>query len=122
MIKRILLGLALVAFAAATFAAEKTSVSGVLMDKMCSGENKTEEKALKHGKDCAEMDHCAKSGYGLLTKEGKFLTFDAAGNKKAEAFLKSFKGDDSIRVKVEGELDGSSIKVASISEAAKNTK
>ncbi|MGH8246946.1 MAG: hypothetical protein ACREUU_11005 [Gammaproteobacteria bacterium] len=122
MTKRILLTLALVAFAAAAFAAEKTAVSGVLIDKMCSAENKTEEKALKHGKDCAEMEHCAKSGFGVLTKEGKFLTFDAAGNKKAEAFLKSFKGDDAIRVKVDGEVEGSSIKVASISGAAKDSK
>jgi len=95
-------------------AAEKTAVSGVLMDKACSAENKTIEKALKHGKDCALMADCVKSGYGVLTAEGKFLAFDAAGNKKASAFLKKFKGDDSIKIKVDGTLENSTLKVSTI--------
>lgn len=95
-------------------AAEKTTFSGVLMDKACSAENKITEKALKHGKDCALMADCVKSGYGVLTAEGKFIAFDAAGNKKVAAFLKSFKRDDSIKIKVEGTLENSTLKVNTI--------
>ncbi len=115
MIERIALaGAVLLAAAALAVAGGKTTVSGVLMDKMCSSENNTTEKALKHGKDCATMEDCAKSGYGVLTAEGKFLTFDATGNKTAAAFLKQFKGDDTIKVRVEGTLEDSTLRVTSI--------
>lgn len=95
-------------------AGEKTTVSGVLMDKACSAENKTTEKALKHSKDCALMEGCVKSGYGVLTADGKYIAFDAAGNKKAAAFVTKFKGDDSIKIQVDGTLEGSTLKVATI--------
>ena len=90
------------------------TVAGVLMDKACSAENNTTAKALKHGKDCAQMEDCAKSGYGVVTADGKFLAFDAAGNEQAAAFLKQYKGSSAIKVKVEGTVEGSTLKVTSI--------
>lgn len=102
------------ALAMAAMAQTKGPVSGVLMDKACSADNNTTAKALKHGKDCAEMEDCVKSGYGVITSEGKFLEFDAAGNKQAVAFLKQFKGNTNIRVRVEGDVEGSTVRVKSI--------
>lgn len=115
LMKRMLASAVLLTLAVAFAAAgEKTTVSGVLMDKACSAENKTTEKALKHSKDCALMEDCVKSGYGVLTADGKYIAFDAAGNKKAAAFVKKFKGDDSIKIQVDGTLEGSTLKVATI--------
>jgi len=106
----------LLALPLAAFAGENVTVSGVLVDKMCSGETKTTEKALEHSKDCALMDQCAASGFGVVTAEGAFLTFDAAGNKKAVEFLKSFKGDQNIKITVQGTKEGSALKVTSIKQ------
>ena len=61
-------------------------------------------------KNAALMD-----GYGILTSDGSFLKFDAAGNKQVEAALKATKKTDHLRVDVQGELKGSEIAVKSVS-------
>jgi len=55
-----------------------------------------------------------KSGYGVFTADNKYLVFDAAGNEQAAAALKSSKKKDNLKVKVSGEVDGETIKVASL--------
>lgn len=82
-----------------------------VIDTMCISKVKAEPD--KHTKQCALQ--CAKGGYGLLTPDGTYLTFDAAGNDKAVAALKATKKADHLRATVTGERDGVSIKVASIS-------
>ena len=103
-----------VCLAGAVSAAE---VQGVLMDKMCSAAAEKEGQAFaaKHDTKCALEASCAKSGYGVFTTDGKFLSFDAAGNAKAAAALKSTKKVDNLKVSVMGDVTGSSIKVASLS-------
>jgi hypothetical protein len=66
----------------------------------------------KHPRSCALQ--CAKGGYGVLTSDGKYLKFDAAGNEKALAALKESKKDNSLRANVTGERDGDTIKVSAI--------
>jgi hypothetical protein len=60
------------------------------------------------------MPDCVKSGYGVYTAEGKYITFDADGNKKAEEALRASKKRDNLRVRVTGELSGETITVASL--------
>ena len=64
---------ALVAFSLTALAA---SFNGTLIDVMCK-----DQDPVKHTRKCAIG--CAKSGYGLLTADGKFLKFDAAGNVRS---------------------------------------
>ena len=78
-----------------------------VIDTMCVTKLKAEPD--KHTKQCA------KGGYGLLTPEGAYLTFDPAGNEKTLAALKATKKADHLRATVTGERDGETIKVASIS-------
>jgi hypothetical protein len=66
----------------------------------------------KHSRACALK--CEKGGYGLLTSDGKYLKFDAAGNEKALAALKESKKENHLRANVTGERDGDTIKVSSI--------
>jgi hypothetical protein len=66
----------------------------------------------KHSRACALK--CEKGGYGLLTSDGKYLKFDAAGNEKALAALKESKKENHLRANVTGERDGETIKVSSI--------
>ena len=57
---------------------------------------------------------CEDGGYGILTPDGKFLKFDAAGNTKALAALNATKKTDHLRATVEGTLAGDEIKVSSV--------
>ena len=104
------------AFMAGLCAAEQKTVSGYLIDKACSADaiKKGEKVAKEHGVDCALMDDCAKSGFGVFTSEGKFLAFDAAGNKKAMAALQASKKKTDLQVTVTGDVSGDSIKVATL--------
>jgi hypothetical protein len=60
------------------------------------------------------MPPCVGSGYGVLTADGKFITLDDAGNKKAEAALKASKKTDNLKVQVTGDQSGETIKVTNL--------
>ena len=97
-------------------AAEQKTLSGYLMDKACSADalKKGEKAAKEHGRDCALMEDCVKSGYGVFTADGQYVTFDPAGNKRAMAALKTSKKETDLRVTVTGDVTGDSMKVTSL--------
>jgi hypothetical protein len=57
---------------------------------------------------------CSRSGYGLVTADGKFLKFDEAGNAQALAALKKSAKEKELKAKVTGMLDGELLKVEAI--------
>lgn len=65
-----------------------------------------------HTRDCALK--CAGSGFGIVTKDEKFLKFDAAGNAKIVEELKASGKADHLRVNVTGSVQGDTLKVASV--------
>ncbi len=81
--------------------------SGTVVDVMCRGKD-----LAGHTRECALA--CAKSGYGLVTPDGKFLKFDEAGNARALASLKKLTKDKDLKAKVTGTLDGEVLKVQAI--------
>jgi hypothetical protein len=102
------LAAALGAFAAALSAETWTNVS--MIDGMCV--DKVKANPDKHTVKCALA--CADDGYGILTADGKYLKFDAAGNAKALAALQATKKTDGLRATVEGTLSGDEIQVSSL--------
>ena len=104
----------------ATFAlclhAENKTVKGYLVDKACSRElaEKGPKAIADHDRDCALMDSCLESGFGVMTADGKFIAFDAAGSKKAAAEIKASKKDKNYQVTVTGDQQGDTIRVASL--------
>jgi hypothetical protein len=92
-------------FSAAAFA---ESYSGTLVDTMCKGKD-----LATHTTKCAIG--CAKSGYGLMTADGKFLKFDEDGNAKALAALKATSKEKELKATVVGTADGDTLKVESVS-------
>ena len=82
--------------------------NGTLVDVMCK-----DKDIAGHTKKCAVG--CAKSGFGLVTSDGKFVKFDEAGNAKALAALKATDKEKDLKAKVEGSLDGDIVQVSSIS-------
>lgn len=81
-----------------------------VVDTLCLKDVKSNPD--KHTKQCALQ--CAKGGYGLLTADGEYLTFDDAGNEKTVAALKAATKSDHLRATVEGKRKGQVIEIASI--------
>jgi hypothetical protein len=106
----LVLVLAVAALAAAA------DIEGILVDRMCSTKiiKEGQKAAQAHTRECALMPHCLASGYGVYTAEGKFLTFDAAGNKQAEQALRASKKRNHLRVVVSGQQSGDTIQVTSL--------
>ena len=121
MARRILgLGVVLVLAGVALAAKDAKSVklTGYLIDNACSARANTEggaEKVKNHTVKCAMMPNCEKSGYALFA-DGKLYKLDEAGNKKASEIYKNTKVERGLQVVIEGEADGDSIKVKSMSE------
>jgi Mn-dependent DtxR family transcriptional regulator len=110
--------LAGVAFAANTTRGVK--LTGYLIDNACSARANTEggaEKVKNHTVKCAMMPNCEKSGYALYA-DGKLYKLDEAGNKKAIEIYKSTKLERGLQVSVEGDVEGETLKVKSMSEVA----
>ena len=98
--------------------AKSVKLTGYLIDNACSARANTEggaEKVKNHTVKCAMMPNCEKSGYALYA-DGKLYKLDEAGNKKATEIYKNTKVERGLQVSVEGEVDGDSLKVKSMSE------
>jgi len=94
---------------------KKATLTGHLVDQMCGGELKDAAKAADHSKECALMDHCASSGFGIFA-DGKYVKFDSEGSKKAKELVEKTKKDKNITIVAEGTLDGDTLTVASLKE------
>lgn len=98
------------------------TITGILQDKACSGKSLKDSDpyaaASKHTKTCALMGPCAGSGFGVITKEGKFLKFDAKGDEQAKALLEKTTKKDNLVVAVEGQMKGDLLEVKSLKEAS----
>jgi hypothetical protein len=81
--------------------------NGTLVDAMCK-----KQDLASHATKCAIS--CAKSGYGLVLADGKFVKFDEAGNAKALAALKATNKEKELKAKVTGTLDGDTVQVESV--------
>ena len=101
------LALSLVLFSVGAIGAAAETVSGTVVDVMCRGKD-----LAGHTRQCAVT--CAKSGFGVVTADGKFLKFDETGNAKALAGLKSLSKDKDLKAKVTGTVDGDLIRVDAI--------
>jgi len=100
--KRLVLALVMLAPLAAA-----ESFSGTVVDVMCRGKD-----LAGHTRECALA--CSKSGYALVTADGKFLKFDEAGNARAFSQLKTLAKEKDLKAKVSGTLSGDILKVESI--------
>lgn len=83
------------------------SFSGTVVDVMCRGKD-----LAGHTRECAVT--CSKSGYGLVTADGKFLKFDESGNARALSSLKKLAKEKDLKARVSGTVSGDVLKVESI--------
>lgn len=122
------LAIVLMAFAAfvvatsSVLAHEKVKLTGYVVDVMCFAEHVKEapeaatKAAADHTKECALMEDCVKSGYGIYA-DGKWYPFDAKGNALAKATFEKTARKDHIKMVVEGMKHDGKILVEKITEA-----
>ena len=81
---------------------------GWLSDVACKSQD-----VSAHPVSC--MLGCAKTGFGVVQRNGRFLKFDKPGSKKALELLKAARKDEKeIGIKVTGTPKGQTIEVESI--------
>jgi hypothetical protein len=88
-------------------AASAETWTGTLVDVMCKAKD-----LAGHTRECALT--CAKSGFGVVLPDGKFLKFDEAGNAKALAALKASTKTKDLKAKVTGSKDGETVEVETL--------
>lgn len=71
---------------------------------------KVKDQPDGHTKACALQ--CAKGGFGVVVEDGTILKLDEEGNSKAITALKASNKADHLRVTVEGQRHGDTIKVS----------
>jgi opacity protein-like surface antigen len=96
--------------AAPALAAAESFQNVPVVDVNCSKKAAADPDA--HTRDCALK--CAGSGFGIVTQDQKFLKFDAAGNAKITEALKASSQKDHLRVNVDGDVKGDTLKVKSV--------
>jgi len=92
------------------FAAAESWNNVSIVDTQCSAKVKANPDA--HARSCALA--CAKSGFGILAKNGQYLKFDSKGNEEATKLLQSSSEKDHLRVNVTGKKQGDIIQVQSL--------
>jgi hypothetical protein len=95
------------AFALSSTLALAETWTGTVVDVMCKNND-----LASHTRECAVS--CAKSGYGIVLADGRFIKFDERGNVKALAALKATSKDKELKAKVTGALKDEVIQVESI--------
>jgi hypothetical protein len=83
------------------------SFSGTVVDVMCRAKD-----LASHTRECSLA--CSKSGFGMVTAEGKFLKFDEAGNARTFSVLKKATKEKDLKAKVTGTVAGDLLKVETI--------
>jgi len=109
MMKRIF-AVMMLAVALPAFAAAEAWNNVAIVDTQCAAKVKADPDS--HTRDCAMA--CAKSGFGIVDKDGNYLKFDANGNAEAVKQLQSTTKKDHLRVSVTGEKQGDTIHVQSL--------
>src|SRR5215813_4739689 len=117
------LGVALLVTAATVvWAHEKVKLTGYIVDVVCFADHAKDSPeaatkvAAEHTKECALMEECVKSGYGIYD-DGKWYPFDAKGNELAKAAFEKTGKKDHVKMTVEGMKHDGKILVEKITGA-----
>jgi len=97
--------------------AEKMTLKGYIVDKMCAEGHSDELSTMApgHTKQCALSESCLKTGLGIVS-DGKWYSFDAKGSSKAAELVKNSKSEKGAMYEVVGEVKGDMLVVSSIKE------
>ena len=96
--------------------AQMQTIRGHLVDVACATEHAKEGAAFgaKHDKMCLLMDACMKSGYSVVTADGRMIKLDARGSATALELIKKTNREADWRVTVAGNVSGDTITVSTL--------
>lgn len=96
--------------------AQNQTVRGHLLDVMCATKHAHEAAAYAptHDKTCLLMDGCVKSGYSVLTADGKVLKMDQKGTAMALDLIKKTDREKDWKVTVTGAVSNDTITVTKL--------
>ena len=112
----------LIAAASVAWAHEKVKLTGYVVDVVCFADHAKDSPeaatkvAAEHTKECALMEDCVKSGYGIYA-DGKWYPFDAKGNELAKTLFGKTAKKDHLKMTVEGMKHDGKILVEKLAEA-----
>ncbi len=118
--KKLLAITLIAAFAAMLYAqgSKSIKVTGYLIDNACAdGAKELGARAKTHSRSCALMESCETSGYSIVTEDNTRYKLTETSNDKAAELLKNSKTAKGVKVTAEGEYNGSTLDVKTISEA-----
>src|SRR3982750_3742308 len=109
--------LLLALFAGTTFIAAAAEIQGVLTDWNCTERMVRDgrENVLQQDRSCSLAKDSNRSAYGLITDKKKFYKLDEEGNRQARELLNNSHDKNNLKVIARGELEGNTIKVATMS-------
>ena len=98
--------------------AQADQLQGVVVDWNCVKPMVKDgrETTLKNNHNCSLMKKYGRSAYGLITSDKKFYRLDDPGNVKVKQLLKDTPDKDDLKVVVNGDIQGDTLKVMTISE------
>lgn len=104
-------------FAGTILAADAAEIQGVLADWNCTEKmvRNGREKTLRQDRSCSLAQNSNRGAYGLITDDKKFYKLDDAGNNQARELLNNSHDKNNLKVIARGELQGNTIKVATMS-------
>ena len=98
---------------------KSVTLTGYLIDNACAANHASDKTfatwVKTHGTSCASMESCEKSGYAVFADD-KLYKFDDNGNNSVADLLKNTKSKKGLHVKVEGTVEGDTIKVTKLTE------
>lgn len=110
---------------AQTAAKKPVKLSGYLLDAMCASGHDADdlvEEVRQHQVSCALMESCVKSGFVVVVpEEAKVYKLDEKSRKATVQVLKNTRMRQGMYVEVEGVLEGDTVRVERIVEAADKT-
>ncbi len=93
-------------------------IQGVVVDWNCAKPMVKDgrEATLRNNHNCSLMKKYDRGAYGLITNDKKYFRLDDSGNAKIKQLLKDTPDKDDLKVVVDGEIQGDTLKVVTISE------
>lgn len=100
----------------AACALQAAELQGVIADWNCTQAMVKDgrEKTLKRQHGCSLMQNYNRAGYGLITDSKKYYRLDDPGNRRVLELLRNTPDKDNLKVVVDGQIQGDTIKVETI--------
>lgn len=88
-------------------------LQGIVVDWSCAKDmvQNGREKTLRENRGCSLMKDYTRSAYGLITEDKKFYRLDDPGNQHILELLRNTPDKDNLKVVVDGDITGNTIKV-----------